>query len=386
MRKLLGLLLAVGLVFVFSAPAPAADKSLEERVKALEDGVGAWTIYGTARFATFYQKDSAGDIGGGNFNDDTKSTIWNLQSNSRIGLAAKRGDLGGDFLLGMKEPAAGGPKIRHAYGTYQSGDFNFLIGKAETIFTNFTYSNQAGNPYGPDTDLQDWGFIDEDFTPLVQMTYKGLTLQLVKSTPSISSGGTNTYEALLPHLEAQYHLTVDKFYGDVYGGFGSFKVKDVTVGTTTTNVDKSVTGYAMGVGGGVNIDPAYCGVALWYGKNASVAGVYSVTMDVAGGPSIDPTTGDITDEKDFGVGFVVGANIKKVTVEAGYGFTSSKPDVSGADTAKGQSGYIQAVIPIAETPGAKFFVVPEIGMFDQKIGSTKQGKTVYGGAKWQINF
>jgi hypothetical protein len=386
MRKLITFLLAAGLVFVFSAPAPAADKTVEERLKALEDTVGSWTIYGTARFATFYQKDTAGDIGGGNFNDDNKASIWDLQSNSRIGLAAKRGDLGGDFLLGMKEPAAGGPKIRHAYGTYQAGDFGFLIGKAETIFTNFTYSNQCGNPYGPDTDLQDWGFIDEDFTPLVQMTFKGLTLQLVKSSPSINTGGTNTYDALLPHLEFQYHLAVDKFYGDVFGGFGTVKVKDVTVGTTTTNVDKSVNGYAIGIGGGANIDPVYCGASFWYGKNSSVAGVFSTTMDVAGGPAIDPTTGDLTDEKDLGVGVVVGANIQKVTVEAGYGFTSSKPDVSGADTAKGQSAYLQAVVPIAETPGAKFFVVPEVGMFDQKLGSTKQGKTVYGGAKWQINF
>jgi hypothetical protein len=337
-------------------------------------------LYGTARFATFYEKDTAGDIGGGNFNDDTKSTIWNLQSNSRIGLTGKRGDLGGDFLLGMRDS---GIKIRHAYGTYQTGDLNILIGKTETIFANFTYSNQCGNPYGADTDLQDWGFIDEDQTPMVQFTYKGLTAELVKSTPSINSGGTNTYEALLPHLELQYHLAMDKFYGDVFGGVGSFKVKDVSDGTTTINVDKNVTGYALGLGGGVNIDPAYCGAAVWYGKNAAQLGVFQST---AQGAILDPTTKSITDEKDLGVGLVFGANIQKVTVEAGYGYTTSKLDETGAETAKGQSGYIQAVVPIAQTPGAKFFVVPEVGMFDQKYGSTKAGKAVYGGAKWQINF
>ena len=102
MRKLIVFLLAAGLVFVLPAPVPAADKTVEERLQALEDTIGTWTIYGSARFATFYQKDSAGDVGaGGLFNDDNKTTMWDMQGNSRIGLTAKHGDLGGDLLLGL---------------------------------------------------------------------------------------------------------------------------------------------------------------------------------------------------------------------------------------------------------------------------------------------
>lgn len=386
MRKLIVFLLAAGLVFVLPAPVPAADKTVEERLQALEDTIGTWTIYGSARFGTFYQKDSAGDAGaGGLFNDDNKTTIWDMQGNSRIGLTAKHGDLGGDLLLGLHS-SGDAVSIRHAFGSYQCGDVSFLIGKGETIFTNFTYSNQAGNPYGPDTDLQDWGFIDEGFTPLVQMAYKGLTVQLVKTSPTVAlTGATATYETLLPHLEVQYHLSMDKFYGDVYGGAGTFKVKDLTTGSTTTTVDTKVNSYTIGIGGGANIDPVFCGASIWYGRNATSMGVAQVTGQ---GALIDPTTGDVTNEKDFGVAGVVGAKIQKVTVEAGYGFTYSQYDESGAPKIKGQSYYLQAVVPIAETKGAKCFVVPEVGVFDQNDNDSglKMGKATYAGAKWQIDF
>ena len=53
MRKFIGFLLAVGLVFAFSASVFAA--TVEERVKTLEDTIGAWSFYGSARFATFYE-------------------------------------------------------------------------------------------------------------------------------------------------------------------------------------------------------------------------------------------------------------------------------------------------------------------------------------------
>ena len=385
MRKLIVFLLAAGLVFVLPAPVPAADKTVEERLQALEDTIGTWTIYGSARFATFYQKDSAGDVGGGYFNDDNKSTMWDMQGNSRIGLTAKHGDLGGDLLLGLHSDGDA-VRIRHAFGSYQCGDVNFLIGKGETIFTNFTYSNQIGDPYTWDTDLQDWGFIDEDFSPLVQMSYKGLTVQLVKTSPSValsSSTASATYETLLPHLEVQYHLAMDKFYGDIYGGAGTFKVKDLTTGSTTTTVDTKVNSYTIGIGGGANIDPAFCGASIWYGRNAAQMGVLQAT---AQGALINTTTGDVTNEKDLGVAAVVGAKIQKITVEAGYGYTYSEYDESGADKYKGQSYYLQAVVPIAETKGAKCFVVPEIGVFQQKQESTKMGETKYAGAKWQIDF
>ena len=220
------------------------------------------------------------------------------------------------------------------------------------------------------------------------MSYKGLTVQLVKTTPSVellSSATTATYETLLPHLEVQYHLAMDKFYGDVYGGAGTFKVKDLTTGSTTTTVDTKVNSYTIGIGGGANIDPAFCGASIWYGRNAASMGVAQVTGH---GALIDPTTGDVTNEKDLGVAAVVGAKIQKITVEAGYGFTSSQYDESGAPKLKGQSYYLQAVVPIAETKNAKCFVVPEVGVFDQNNSDNgfKMGKTKYAGAKWQIDF
>jgi hypothetical protein len=385
MRKVIGLLLAAWLIFVFSAPVSAADKTVEERIKSLEDTIGAWSIYGSARFATFYEKDSGADPGG--VYEDSKYTIWDLQSNSRIGLTGKRGDLKGNVELGLNSNNS--IVVRHAYGRYQLGDVNILIGKSETIFANFSYSNQCGVAYFWDTNLQDWGFIDEAQTPMVQFTYKGLIVDFVKTTPKVvlPSGSYATYEALTPHLEAQYHLDIDRFYADVFGGAGTFKVKALD----GVNVDKTVNSYAVGLGGGVTLDPVYFSAAAWTGRNGSQMGIFQVTsMDYYSaakhGAKI-AADGSITNDKNLGFAAVAGLNIQKVTVEGGYGYTSSEYDESSAEKYKGQSYYLQAVIPIKETPGAKFFVVPEVGVFDlSEVGGVKNGKTVYGGAKWQVNF
>ncbi|MFY9113378.1 MAG: hypothetical protein WAP34_15730, partial [Desulfomonilia bacterium] len=55
MKKTLTIcLVLVGVIFFFSAPLPAEDKSLEERVSNLEKKVGGIEFFGSVRFATFY--------------------------------------------------------------------------------------------------------------------------------------------------------------------------------------------------------------------------------------------------------------------------------------------------------------------------------------------
>ena len=92
----------------------------------------------------------------------------------------------------------------------------------------------------------------------------------------------------------------------------------------------------------------------------------------------------------MGWALIAGVNIQKVTVEAGYGFVSSKMDESGAKKNEAQNYYLNATIPVAQNAAktASFMIVPEVGVYDymKNASGTDQGKALYAGAKWQVDF
>jgi len=390
MRKLIAFLLAAGLVFVFSAPAPAADKTVEERLKALEDTIGTWTFYGSARMATFYEKANSDLINDQLLDAETdlsypdeKTTRWGLAGNSRIGAKVIKGNFGGRFEIGFKEGQALG--VRLLYGTYTFNDVTILWGQDYTPLDDWDYSNQV---FAWDNDLAGWGVLDESVNgprvPQVKIIYKGFQLALVENA-GLPVGGLTAddvkTEIVLPHLEARYTLTLnDKFTGDIFGGANTYKVKSESL-----KIDKSISSYALGVGGKCTLDPVFVNAMLWYAENGRNLGLHQAD---AAGAIIDPTTGDITKDKDFGGALIIGANIQKVTVEAGYGYVRSKNDAAGSDKNDAQNYYLQAVIPVAAANGAKLSITPEIGVYDYKKDATgvAEGKATYAGAKWQLDF
>jgi hypothetical protein len=390
MRKFIGFLLAVGLLFAFSAPVFAADKTVEERVKALEDTVGTWSFYGSARFATFYETSDK------NFNDsygmtdlsgaDSNTTRWGIAGNSRIGAKVKKGDFGGRVELGLKENQGIGTRL--IYGTYSFNDVTVLFGQDYAPLGDWGNSNQV---FSWDNDLAGFGIMDENRVPQIKISFKGLQVALVENIGANTCGlpgadGTTVLESktevLMPHLELKYSLATDKFFGDVFGGFNTYKVK---FEDTSTKFDKTVNAYALGVNGGVTLSPVYANAMVWMARNGKQLGLNQAN---AAGALIDAATGDITNDKDLGFALVAGANIQKITVEVGYGYVQSKLDEGGAKKDEAQSYYVQAVIPIAEGNGAKLSVTPEIGVIDYMKDATgaKQGKATYAGAKWQIDF
>ena len=59
MNKCVASLVAACMAFVFSVPAMAEDKTMEDRMKALESIFGGLSFYGSARFDTFYEKSDS---------------------------------------------------------------------------------------------------------------------------------------------------------------------------------------------------------------------------------------------------------------------------------------------------------------------------------------
>ncbi len=84
------------------------------------------TVYGSARFATFYEHVDAFQ-GNGN---DTDLRFRN-QGNARFGFRASDGPLGGQFEAGI---GTGNIALRLLYGTYKFDAGTLLIGQAETPY------------------------------------------------------------------------------------------------------------------------------------------------------------------------------------------------------------------------------------------------------------
>jgi hypothetical protein len=385
MRKL-GILLAImaTLVFFYAAQASAEDKTVEQRLSALENSVGAWSFYGSARFATFYEQhddvpwynDADGNF---DFNDNDKISKWGQQSNSRFGANVNKGALGGKVEIGLAPDSGTQIRTRKIFGTYTFNDCTLLIGQDDTPLGDFG----SGQVFSGDLGLQDFGIMDENRTPQIKIKYKGFQIAFVdvRDTAGDDLGaslvGTNaTTQVLLPHVELRYTMSTDKFYTDLFGGYNWYTVK-------ADEFRKDVNAFAGGVDFGVTLDQVYANATFYAARNGKELGIIQSGQI---GAIID-ANGVIKNSQDLGCAVVLGFNIQKVTIEAGYGYVESKNDeFNNVDNA--QDMYLQAVIPVAAMNGAKFTIVPEIGIIDNMQDATNQseGSARYAGAKWQIDF
>ncbi len=336
MKKPFILFSAVAFVLTLWTPVGAAEKTMEERIKVLEDIFGGWTIYGSIRFATFYEKsdnDFVTDTDGVTrintapvlTGPDQKVTQWALANNSRLGVSVDRKDnFGGRVELALKNDASVG--VRLAYGTYTFENATFLFGQDYTPLSEWDYSNQV---FFSDNNLAGWGIIDVNGKriPQVKVKWYGLQVALVQnkdaSTLNLPADANATTENLLPNVEAKYRLNLDTFFADVFGGAGSYKVKSAVLG-----IDRSITSYAVGAGGGMKVDPAYAKAMVWIARNGKQM---SLDQADAAGATFDLDAFSLIDDDDWGWAFITGIKIGKIAVEAGYGFVTSEKDIGGAD-------------------------------------------------------
>lgn len=386
---------ALAFILIVCMPVQASERTMEERLRTLEDIFGGWTVYGSIRFATFYEEsdsDFVSDTDGVTrvnaapaiTGPDQEFTQWALANNSRLGVSVDRKDnFGGRVELALKNDAS--VSLRLAYGTYTYGDATFLFGQDYTPLSEWDYSNQA---FYSDNNLAGWGIIDVTGKriPQVKMKWHGLQVALVQNkdatTLNLPEDAAARTQNLIPHVEAKYRLDLGTFFADIFGGAGSYDVE-----SSVRGIDKTVTSYAVGAGGGIKLDPAYAKAMVWMARNGRQMSLHQAN---AAGATFDLDTFSLIDDDDFGWALVTGVKLGKITVEAGYGFVSSEKDISGADKDEARNYYIQTQIPIAQNvlKTASLLIVPEAGVFDymEDANGNDQGKVTYVGAKWQVNF
>jgi len=364
MKKILMFALAGLLVVAFTVPAMAATKTVEERLAALESGAAEWNFYGSARMSTFYSQKNEAYTGTG-FKDN--DLTWNLQGNSRIGALVKSGDISGSFEYSST------PGLRKLYGEWDFGGGSLLVGQTYTPIDSF-YSNQV---YGGDEDLLSFGGIYDGRQPMIRLKVGGFRFAAVK--PGSDALEEDSVDNKLPEFQACYVFNAGPVGLKFLGGYNQYNTKD-----TATDNTYAITSWIGGAGVTFGAGPFYANGNVFYGRNLGPMGLYNRT-------DTDPVW-DGTNYKDNNtLGWLAVAGFKVsdiIAFEAGYGHINSKVDVLGVNyTDTAQSYYVQAVITIAKG----FFIVPEVGVWDDKTAdagplSTDEGKDTYFGLKWQINF
>jgi len=365
MKKLLVLLAAVAFVVSFAIPAMAAEKkkkTMEERVADLEKSSAEWSFYGNARMATYFWDVEPEGVEG-----DT-DLQWDLQGNSRLGANAKFGSIGGNVELGLY-PQSGRKgnseyvRVRRIYGTWNFGGGTLLVGKTYTPLCYFT-SNQVADG---DDGLIAYGTPYTDRIPMFMLSMAGLELALVQpKVVNIDDTIFDDTDTNLPRLEVAYKINLGPAHIKLLGGYQSYDL-------VAAGHEESLDAYAYGFGVTAPFGPAYFKGSLLLGNNVGNLGI------VGAGTASATSATQIVDNDTLAYTAVLGFKASDMlSFELGYGHMENEDDVSNATKTEADSYYAQAVINIAKG----FFVVPEIGKFDNK---GTQERTYYG-AKWQINF
>ncbi|MBN2297887.1 MAG: hypothetical protein JXM72_04810 [Deltaproteobacteria bacterium] len=356
MQRLMFLGVLTVFFVAFSVPVMAAD----------------WNLYGSARMSTFYwdKNKNAGD---------DQATDWDLQGNARIGAMVNVSEaIDGRFEFAVTDETSAAKSVstRLLYATYKFDGGTLLLGQSYTPLADMFYSNQVYGWIAGDTDLLGVGQIWDWRRPMIMLSMKGLQVALVEPTGVTDLGTGGDEDIIVPKLEVKYHYVKDNLFADIFGGYQTYRICDIP-----NESSQPVSAYTVGLGGGATFGKAYLKGGAYIAKNAGQFDLLHIVAD-------DATFGSskLTDNNLFGGLVVAGFKATdKVDLQAGYGFVVSRMEESTSDKDTASSYYAQA--SIAVVPG--FFIVPEIGVIDYGRSAAvdvPQGKNVYGGAKWQINF
>lgn len=375
-------LLIVLAVLLLAAPTMAAE----------------WNFYGNARFATFSTDVDMDEPGV----DSDRDTLWNQQSNSRIGAKVKFNDeIGGAFEMSDSFGK------RQLYGTYNFGGGQLLIGQTYTPSSSYFYSTSV---YNTDGGLLGIGQFYVGRVPMIQLKFGDLKLAFVKpNTDDYEIAGSGGYEIdqqtgdivgepqiaavpydtdeTIPKIELSYGYNGEMFFVDLFGGYQTYEIE--IQGGPSEDIDA----WVAGIGAGVNFGPAFLKAGFHMGENFGNYGQWNQAAGYSGEDEdyfIDKATfvdGKLIDSEGMGYLAVLGFKANDMlTFEAGYGYEETEGDDSavGFDyEAEVAQYYLNATINF--TKG--FFMVPEIGMVEyEEEGMTEEPEVFYVGAKWQINF
>jgi len=414
MKKLF-ILMAVAIFVVGSiVPAMAQDKT--------------WSWYGSARMWTEYRSVDkevttstivTNPLAG---LDDEDELVWDLQSNSRLGVIAKWGDIGGQIEYGT------GVNLRLLYGTWNFGPGTLLFGQ-DYQPSLWGISSQCGFG-GGDCGLIGWGEMYTGRQPQIKLIMGNFQVALIRPVTSqifttaggepstvqvaagsapptggiflstdgtfdyyVVAGSTPNFDAVdtdftLPKIEASYTFNLGPAALWMSAGYNSIDLQGVPTGTTQVE-ERGLDSWFGALGAKFNFGPFYVNGKITYLQNP---GSYGASQDIGlRTPGYDFTVNDFTDVDSLMGMLVFGFKMSDaIKFEGGFGFVMNERDNAPGITQEEETWayYIQ----MSWSPAKNVFIIPEIGRIDygdQEVTGAADvdlGKATYFGVKWQINF
>jgi hypothetical protein len=234
-----------------------------------------------------------------------------------------------------------------------------------------------------------------DAVPYTDMFDAGGTLLIEQGAlTSVASGnisnGVDPYIAgdystdiQVPMLNVRYTHNINNFRFQIAGTYLSYDLEAASM------PDVSIDCYSIQGGVRATFGPLRLSGAIYYAQNQEQMGFSGASN--RDGFYLAPN-GDVIDNDT--IGWAVVANYKlndMLEFQTGYGTLEHEWDSADAEADDKEAYYLQAKITV--TKG--FYIVPEIGLVDQKTTGTinkmvypsvDEGDTFYVGAKFQMDF
>lgn len=404
MKKLFVIFTAVALIWVFAAPASAAE----------------WNFYGSARMETWYDSRDYGDASNPAGTDDSDARLdWVNESSSRFGVNVKAENIKGQIEFAVADQ---GMSARRNYAVWDFGAGSLKVGKDYTPVKQFISTQAAfedlgllgiGTAYGSrkaQISLRLGSFEIAAISPTTEritgldavpavtavVVTNGLPV-VTQVSPAIPANGD--VDSYLPKIEAEWGMAFDQWNFKLIGGFQWYEIEDVVSLQNGQTNDLDVTSWTIGGDVGFNFGPAYVKGAVNYGVNVGNAGWHIPTLytgspdyGVSGGGTGGTAVWDGDDNtKDCDtIMFALVAGFKMsdmVSFEGGFGWREDDNDFRGSNDSDYWSAYANATIALA--PGV--WIIPEVSYFDWGESAVSgpnddRGDELLIGGKWQIDF
>lgn len=374
--KSLNKLLLVSAVLSAALSQMSAYKVVDEDDKVVD-------VYGSVRgYVGFGGSASATDTFGINPSSQAwgpyGSALYGLQSNSRLGVKAKVGNLEANAELGLSEPDG----FRQMWGAYTFGSAgSLLFGKTDTpsVAKSIFSSDLA------DTEQGSAGFGGlRTSSRKLQVAYSiaGFTIALVDDSTSVVNARGVQNEAI-PRIAASYYLQNEDKTLDFQVG-GAYKYYNLGVRATS----EGNTRFIGGSGSAFHIFTAVKSQMME--KNLYVSGMlhYGMNADLYGEQRTNTNTGGYSHTQIFNNVAVSDVHRVGAYVESGYKFSDMVSGVLGlgyqlslaqSALAGGNDQMAHTYMVMAQLPvklEKSLTITPQVGYYGALIDTTSSGSVL----------
>ena len=374
--KSLNKLLLVSAVLSAALSQMSAYKVVDEDDKVVD-------VYGSVRgYVGFGGSASATDTFGINPSSQAwgpyGSALYGLQSNSRLGVKAKVGNLSAAAEIGLKED----DYFRQMWGSYTFGSAGTLLfGKTDTpSVAKALFASDAA-----DTDQGQAGFGGlRTSSRKLQLSYSiaGFTIALVDDSTSVVNARGKQNEAI-PRIAASYYLQNEDKTLDFQVG-GAYKYYNLGVRATS----EGDTRFIGGSGSAFHIFTAVKSQMME--KNLYVSGMlhYGMNADLYGEQRTNTNTGGYSHTQIFNNVAVSDVHRVGAYVESGYKFSDMVSGVLGlgyqlslaqSALAGGNDQMAHTYMVMAQLPvklEKSLTITPQVGYYGALIDTTSSGSVL----------